>query len=214
ADGKRRHVVDRLPCRGPGGKVGHAVVDRGDLADPDLNLGILRLEPPRQSAGDIGIETHRDLAREGGAGRHRLGDLRGSVESGCPAEPVVEGHCGIGRTDHHNHDKAANGGNRGVARQPQRGLGSTAAIHVHSGRLKIDTPLTNAVTNTTTTNNPSATAVAIDLRRRLRFCASVRTIPSGSRGSDIGYSCASYASEATIARTTTSTSSVANSAKR
>jgi hypothetical protein len=56
--------------------------------------------------------------------------------------------------------------------------------------------------------------MAIERWRRLLFCASVRTIPSGIRFSSIRVPCAPYPIAAITARTTTSSSNVANSANR
>ena len=49
---------------GARGLVGHMIEHGDDFADPDLDLGLLRLELPGQAGADIGVEPHRDLARQ------------------------------------------------------------------------------------------------------------------------------------------------------
>jgi hypothetical protein len=75
-------------------------------------------------------------------------------------------------------------------------------------------PLTMVTAKNNTTRTPSASAMAIERCRRLRFCASVRTIPSGKRGSGIGLPCAPYPIHAATVRPATSSNSVANSANK
>src|SRR5262249_16853192 len=105
ADGQRRYIVGRLPGRGPRRLVGDGIVDGNNIADPGLDLGFFRLELPGQSAGDVGIETYRDLAGERRSGGCRFRDLGGTVETGSAAEPVVERHRGVGRADHQHYDE-------------------------------------------------------------------------------------------------------------
>src|SRR2546430_5166330 len=64
---------------------------------------LLRLEAPRKSPGDVGVEAHLELAVEN-ARRSSRGDLRCAAEPGRATEPVIQGHRRIGRA-HHRHDE-------------------------------------------------------------------------------------------------------------
>src|SRR5207245_713808 len=65
------------------------------------------------------------------------------------------------------------------------------SIHLsHIGRTSTAGPLTMVTAKNSTTSTPSASAIAIERCRRLFFCASVRTIPTGSGLSAIPFSCA------------------------
>ncbi len=137
ADRQRRDIVGRLPVVVARGLVGHGVEHGDDFADPDLDLGLLRLELPGQAGADIGVEPHRDLARQRRVGRRRGRDLGGAVEAGGAAEPVVERHGGIGRADHEHHDEAADRGHHRIARQRAARSGLAAPrrslAHLRSG---------------------------------------------------------------------------------
>src|SRR5437879_1064590 len=239
---QRRDVVGRLARGGARGLVGHGVEHGDDLADPDLDLVLLGLELPGQARADIGVEPHRDLARQRRVRRRRGRDLGGAIETGGAAEPVVEGYGGIGRTDHQHHDEAADRGDDRIARQRAARSGLAASRHAlahlrivfhlsyiqrsnyiqdYMGRTRTAGPLTMVTAKNSRTRTPSASAMAIERWRRLLFCASVRTIPSGFRLSSMSSPCAPYPITGatariagTTARTTTSSSRVANSANR
>jgi len=68
--------------------IGHGIEYGDDFADSNLDFGLLRLELPRQPGRDIGIEAHRDLARQRRACRCRGRDLGGAVEAGGAAEQL------------------------------------------------------------------------------------------------------------------------------
>src|SRR5439155_10598221 len=230
ADRQRRDVVGRLARGGARGLVGHGVEHGDDLADPDLDLVLLGLELPGQTGADIGVEPHRDLARQRRVRRRRGRDLGGAVKTGGAAEPVVEGYGGIGRTDHQHHDEAADRGDDRIARQRTARSGLAASRHAlahlrivfhlsYIGRTRTAGPLTMVTAKNNRTRTPSASAMAIERWRRLLFCASVRTIPSGFRLSSMSSPCAPYQITGatariagTTARMTTSSSRVANSA--
>ena len=83
ARGRRRDVVGRNAHGLARRFVDDRVVDGHDLADLDLDRVLLRLEPPRQSADDIGVEAHLDLAIEHCAGGAAV------ATCGVPPKPVV-----------------------------------------------------------------------------------------------------------------------------
>ena len=84
----------------------------------------------------------------------------------------------------------------------------------YMGRTSTAGPLTKVTAKNSTTRTPSASAMAIERWRRLFFCASVRTIPTGLRLSSMRSPCAPYPNIGAMARTTTSSNSVANNANR
>ena len=79
---QRRDVVGRLPDGLARRQIGHDVVDGDDFADADLDRVLLRLEAPRQSAGDVGVEAHRDVRPSAPCGAEVATCVR-------PPKPVV-----------------------------------------------------------------------------------------------------------------------------
>src|ERR1700733_13495653 len=236
-DRQRRHIVGSLPGRGPRRLVGHGEEYGDDLTDPDLDFGLFRLELPRQAARDIGIETHRDLACQRRSRRRRGRHLRGAVEAGGAAEPVIERHRGIGCTDHQYHHETADRRHGGITTETAARYGLAAQYRlaargrllacgrlllicrlvfhlVHIGRTSTAGPLTRVTAKNSTTRTPSASAMAIERCRRLFFCASVRTIPFGGCLLSMPLPRAPYQIDGARARTTTSISKVANSANK
>ena len=105
---------------------------------------------------------------------------------------------------------------RGVRQSRTGGAGEMLrdVCHLnHIGRTRTAGPLTSVTAKNSTTKIPSAQAIASDRSRRRFFCASVRTMPSGFRSASIG-SCTLYQISGRMAFTTTSSSRMANSAKR
>ena len=104
--GARRHgrdVKGRLAggshIRGVRGGIG----DLDSLADPEFDLALNRLEIPRQTGRDVGIEPYLDRAVEDRV-RHLLDALRGAAVTGDLAEQLVERHGGVADTDHRGHE--------------------------------------------------------------------------------------------------------------
>src|SRR5262249_37527388 len=109
------------------------------------------------------------------------GDLGGAVPASGPAEPVVQRHGGIGRTDHERHGEPTARGDDHVAAVELRG-GAGGHRSLYSGRTRTPRPLTRVTAYTSATNRPSASAMAIERPRRRRCCSGVSTMP-GSVGS-------------------------------
>src|SRR5262245_17632739 len=87
---RRRHVVGGLARRHPRGFVSHRIIDRDDLAEPHVDRPAFRLERPRQTGRDIGIEADRDDATGQLIGRVFC-HLRGATEPGGTAKPEYSG---------------------------------------------------------------------------------------------------------------------------
>ncbi len=150
ADRGRRHVVGRLSGGLARGQVGDGVVDRHHFAEPHVDRGPLRLEPPWQAGADIGIEPNRDLPI-GDLCRRHMGDQRGAAEPGGAAEPAVERDRRIGHADHDGHEHAARGGEQDVALAHRAWTRTRVGrVHgftrVHSGRRSTPGPSLTMVT--------------------------------------------------------------------
>src|SRR4051812_20024777 len=85
---ERRDIISRRRSDRTRRLVDDTIVDRDNLAEPYLNRVLLGLEAPRQARTDIGVEPHDDRTAKR-AGWRGGRDLRGAIETGGAAEPVV-----------------------------------------------------------------------------------------------------------------------------
>src|SRR5262249_38214689 len=90
ADRRRRDVVPGLAGGGARSFIDDVVIDGHDLAELDVDRGLLGSKTPRESTPDIGIEPNSDGAVVERRSRRVVGHLRRSTEAGGATEPGVK----------------------------------------------------------------------------------------------------------------------------
>ena len=133
ADGRRRHVVGRLP----GGRARGLVGDRDNARSPPRRCAtLISFCSGSNCHGRPGVTlaSKRTVTVRSSTCPAPRRDLRGAAEAGGAAEPVVERHRGIGRADHQRDERAAARGDDEVAAQSVAAGRALVLIAAGSGR--------------------------------------------------------------------------------